>query len=101
MNQKHSFWVYILTNKHNRVLYTGITNNIHTRLLSHRRKDNPVGFSTRYNCWKLVYMEEHRYIKNAISREKQIKAGNRARKVALIESINPDWRDLAEGWFDD
>jgi len=46
-------------------------------------------------------MEVHRYIENAIYREKQIKAGNRARKVALIENINPDWRDLAEGWFDD
>ena len=87
------YYVYILTNFSNTVLYTGVTNDLLKRTYEHREKLVP-GFTKRYNVWKLVYFEEGDDILSAIAREKQIKAGPRSRKVALVERMNPNWRDL-------
>ena len=87
-------FVYIITNKNNRVLYTGVTSELKERIYRHKVKYYSNSFSARYNCEKLVYFEEIDRIDEAIKREKQIKAGNRARKIKLIESVNPEWRDL-------
>ena len=88
-------YVYILTNDRHTVLYTGVTSNLTRRLEAHR--DGVVaGFTRRYNVHKLVYVEQHGDIASAIAREKQLKAGSRRRKIALIEATNPQWRNLAE-----
>ena len=86
-------WVYILTNYDNRVLYTGVTNNITRRTFEHRSKIND-SFAEKYNAYKLVYIEETDSTESALAREKQIKGWSRKKKIALIESINPQWRDL-------
>ena len=85
--------VYILTNDRHTVLYTGVTSDLVRRIDGHRSGAVP-GFTRRYNVHKLVYVEGHADIVSAIAREKQIKAGSRAAKVALIEGQNPQWRDL-------
>ncbi|MHB1050879.1 MAG: GIY-YIG nuclease family protein [Bacteroidota bacterium] len=85
--------VYILTNVQNTVLYTGVTHNLIARIVQHKEKKIP-GFTQRYNVTKLVYYEYHSDIRDAIAREKQIKAGSRNKKIALINSINPQWNDL-------
>ena len=90
--------VYILTNARRTVLYTGVTSNLPARLTEHRVKADPKAFTARYNADILVYYETTPSILSAIAREKQIKAGSRAKKVALIEAMNPDWKDLSEGW---
>ena len=90
--------VYILTNKNNTVLYTGVTSNLVQRLYQHRTASNR-DFAFRYKAFKLVYFECEGDILSTIGREKQIKAGSRAKKVALINSINPEWRDLSEDFF--
>ena len=86
-------WVYILTNHTNNVLYTGVTNDINRRTFEHRSK-TVSGFAEKYNTYKLVYAEETNSAEEAIAREKQIKGWTRAKKIALIETINPDWFDL-------
>ena len=85
--------VYIITNKPRGVLYTGVTSNLPGRIWQHKQKVVS-GFSSRYNLTKLVYFECGDDMYGVISREKQIKAGSRARKIRLIENINPAWRDL-------
>jgi putative endonuclease len=87
------YFVYILTNDRHTVLYTGITNDLLRRVGQHRAKQVQ-GFTARYNVDRLVYFEEFSDANAAIAREKQIKAGSRKRKVALIDRMNPDWRDL-------
>ncbi|MCH5351155.1 MAG: GIY-YIG nuclease family protein [Clostridiales bacterium] len=87
------YYVYILTNYTNTVLYTGVTNSIQRRTLEHRQRIN-IGFAERYNAYKLVYVESCTRHIDAINREKQIKKWRREKKVALIESINPEWNDL-------
>jgi len=87
-------YVYIMTNKNNTVLYTGVTSNLERRCFEHREK-LVEGFTRRYNVVKLVYYEVAGDIKAAIEREKQIKAGSRAKKIQLINSMNPDWEDLS------
>jgi len=86
--------VYILTNKHNTVLYTGVTSNLENRLFEHNSVTRPKSFTSRYNVNKLVYYERKDCISEAIVREKQIKSGSRHSKIKLIESMNPLWRDL-------
>jgi putative endonuclease len=88
------FFVYILTNKSNTVLYTGVTNNLARRLEEHLHA-LPSSFTGRYKVTKLIYFEETSDINAAIAREKQIKAGSRQKKVDLINSTNPGWKDLA------
>lgn len=85
--------VYILTNRHNRVLYTGVTNNLKRRVFEHR-EGLTEGFTKRYRVRKLVYFEVADNAYSAISREKQIKGGSRQDKLDLINRTNPDWRDL-------
>jgi len=89
-------YVYILTNKNNSVLYTGVTNDLIRRLDEHKGKINPKSFTTRYKINKLVYYETHFFIGDAIGREKQIKAGSRKKKEDLINSLNPNWDDLTD-----
>ena len=87
-----------MTNARNTVLYTGVTSDLRVRVAEHRLNLYPSAFSRRYNVCKLVFYETTPSIAAAITREKQIKAGSRVKKVALIEGMNPEWRDLAEGW---
>ncbi|MFL1896282.1 GIY-YIG nuclease family protein [Aquimarina sp. 2-A2] len=89
-------FVYILTNKNNTTLYVGVTANLIKRIQQHQQKLNPKSFSAKYNLNKLVYYEAFQMIGDAITREKQLKAGNRAKKIALIETDNPNWCDLLE-----
>ncbi|MBQ8375412.1 MAG: GIY-YIG nuclease family protein [Clostridia bacterium] len=90
------YYVYILTNKSNSVLYTGVTNDLLRRLEEHRAKLSAESFTAKYNINKLVYYETTESVDGAILREKQIKAGSRAKKRALIESENPEWEDLSK-----
>ncbi|MGD0128351.1 MAG: GIY-YIG nuclease family protein [Terriglobia bacterium] len=92
----NTYSVYIMASK-SRTLYTGVTNNLERRVLEHRRKLVP-GFTARYNIDRLVFFEVCGDPRAAISREKQIKGWTRLRKVALIESLNRDWKDLSDGW---
>jgi len=85
--------VYIVANKRNGTLYVGVTSNLPRRAYEHR-EGLASGFSKKYGCKILVWYEAHDDMISAISREKQIKAGSRAKKLALIESLNPEWRDL-------
>ena len=87
------YYVYILTNKRNNVLYTGVTNDLQRRVYEHREKLLP-GFTKKYNVYKLVYYEGTGSIEAAIQREKQIKGGSRQKKIDLILGMNPQWRDL-------
>lgn len=88
-------YVYILSNKRNGTLYVGVTSNLVKRIFEHKEKVVN-GFSAKYNLDLLVYYEERWSIEEAIQREKKLKAGNRKKKLNLIESINPDWKDLSE-----
>ena len=85
--------VYIVANKRNGTLYAGVTSNLPKRAFEHR-EGAIKGFSARYSCKMLVWYELHETMADAITREKQIKAGSRARKLGLIEELNPDWNDL-------
>ena len=87
--------VYIVTNKRNGTLYTGVTSDLPKRALEHRQ-GLVKGFSSRYDCKMLVWYELHETMIGAIAREKQIKAGSRARKLSLIEEGNSAWKDLYE-----
>ncbi len=86
--------VYISTNKRHSVLYTGVTNNLLNRDDQHKKKINKNSFTAKYNVDKVVYYETFNNIYDAITREKQIKAGSRQKKIELINSINPKWKDL-------
>ena len=90
-----AYHVYILTNKNHTVLYTGVTNDLQKRTWEHKEKAHD-GFTKRYNVNKLVYCESFQDIRDAIAREKQIKAGSRQKKLDLINSMNKEWRDLYE-----
>ncbi len=91
MNEQYH--VYIMTNKHNTVLYTSVTNDLWRRVSEHKTKAL-AGFSSRYNVNKLVYYEVFEDINAAIAREKQIKAGSRQKKLDLVNGMNPEWKDL-------
>ena len=90
-----SYYVYIMTNKHNTVLYTGVTGNLARRVSEHKNavKDS---FTARYNVNKLVFAEYFDDVKYALEAEKQIKSWSRKKKIQLIESVNPGWKDLYE-----
>jgi putative endonuclease len=91
-----TFYVYILANKA-RVLYAGITNDLARRMYEHKH-ELISGFTKRYGIHRLVYFEEHDGAASAIARESQVKGWLRARKVALIESADPEWNDLSADW---
>ena len=92
-----AYWVYILASR-SRVLYTGVTNDLARRAREHKQGLIP-GFTQTYRVTRLVYFEQFADIRDAITREKQIKGWVRARKLELIEARNPTWTDLAERWF--
>lgn len=94
-----AYYVYIVASLSRR-LYTGVTNNLARRVYEHKKKRID-GFTKRYHIGRLVYYEPHRDIRQAIAREKQIKAWRRDKKVALIERQNPTWEDLSAGWSSD
>ena len=89
-----NYWVYILTNKPHGVLYVGVTGDLERRIAEHKT-GTAEGFAKRYNLRSLVYCEMTGDVQAAIAREKQIKGWVRAKKIALIENQNPQWRDLA------
>jgi len=93
------YWVYILASRRNGNLYVGVTSDLKIRIWQHKN-GRFAGFTSRYGVNKLVHFEDFRDISNAIAREKQLKAGSRAKKIAWIECANPEWRDLSDGWFD-
>ena len=94
MNQQ--YYIYIITNQYNTVLYTGVTNDLIRRVYEHKEK-LIAGFTKKYNVNKLVYYEIFTDINSAITREKQIKAGSRQKKIDLVNSINRQWCDLYDG----
>lgn len=94
------YYVYIMTNKHNTVLYTGVTNDLWRRVSEHKAKLHG-RFTSRYNIDKMVYYEVFNDINVAIAREKQIKAGSRQKKIDLIAKENPKWQDLFQEWVGD
>lgn len=87
------YCVYIMTNAHNTVLYTGVTNDLARRVYEHKNDLGSV-FTKKYNVHKLVYYEVGDSIHSAIAREKQIKGGSRQKKIDLVNSLNPKWKDL-------
>ena len=87
------YYVYIMTNTHNTVLYTGMTNDLQRRAYEHRTGQGS-GFTSRYNAKKLVWYQVCEDVNSAIAREKQIKGGSRKKKIDLVERMNPEWRDL-------
>jgi len=92
-----SYYVYLLTNWNDKVMYIGVTNNLERRLYEHKHK-LVKGFAAKYNVNKLVYFEETSDVNSAIEREKEIKKWRREKKNNLVMSINPEWKDLSEGW---
>ena len=87
-------FIYIITNKNNTTLYIGVTSNLPQRIQQHKEKTHKDSFSSRYSLDKLVYYEQFQMIGDAIGREKQLKAGSRAKKIGLITALNPEWDDL-------
>jgi putative endonuclease len=91
-----SYWVYVMSGR-TRTLYVGVTNDVERRTYEHKNKSVP-DFTSKYRLDRLVYFEVHAHIRDAIAREKQIKSWRRETKMALIESLNPKWRDLSLDW---
>ncbi len=98
-NVKMKFWyVYIMSNKPNGVLYIGIADNIEERVREHKLKVNPKSFTAKYNCDKLIYFEEFENDEDAMFREERFKKRKRYWKIKLIEEMNPSWMDLSMNW---
>jgi len=95
MQRDYKYFVYMLNSSSRRVLYTGITNALVRR---HRHSPRPSSFTTKYRALRLVYYEEYSSVNAAIAREKQIKGWTRAKKDALVRTMNPQWRDLISEW---
>ena len=92
-----AYYIYLMSNR-SRTLYAGVTGDIRKRVYEH--KTGAVeGFTSRYKLDRLVYWEKFQYVRNAIAREKQIKRWKRVKKVQLVVSMNPTWKDLAADWF--
>lgn len=92
------YYVYMLTNKKNGVLYIGVTNDLERRIKEHKSKLIK-GFTSKYKLTQLVYFEEYQNIKEAIKREKQLKKWNRDWKINLIKEVNEEWKDLSNDWL--
>ena len=89
-----NYYVYILANSTNVTVYIGVTNDLMRRVYEHRNHLDPDSFTSKYNVHKLVYFEETTDVRTALEREKQLKGWRRAKKNALIETMNPKWKDL-------
>ncbi len=96
MSREHRYYVYLLTNWNHRVMCVGVTNDLERRIYEHRNKFVK-GFTEKYNVHKLVYFEETVEVVEALTREKEIKKWRRSKKNELVDSFNPDWKDLGEG----
>ena len=94
LNKQLGGWVYIMCNPNHSTLYVGVTSNLPSRVHGHKNKIYPSSFTAKYNCNKLVYYKWFDTIVEAIAEEKRIKGGSRKKKEALINSINPEWKDL-------
>jgi putative endonuclease len=92
--------VYIVASGRNGTLYAGVTSALIGRVRQHKTKAFP-GFSARYGCTRLVWFERHAVMASAIAKEKWLKHQPRAQKLRLIEQVNPEWRDLSDGWFEE
>jgi putative endonuclease len=92
-----SYYVYLLTNWNNKVMYVGVTNDLGRRLYEHKNQ-LVAGFTEKYNVHKLVYFEETQDVNAAIAREKEIKKWRREKKNQLVNRLNPEWRDLSESF---
>jgi putative endonuclease len=97
MTNEHQYYVYLLTNWNNKVMYAGVTSDLKRRLFQHRNK-SVKGFTEKYNIHKLVYYEATSDVVSAIAREREIKKWRREKKNRLVETINPDWKDLSAVW---
>ncbi|OGP97421.1 MAG: excinuclease ABC subunit C [Deltaproteobacteria bacterium RBG_19FT_COMBO_46_9] len=97
MSGNEKYYVYLLTNWNNKVIYVGITNDLTRRIYEHKNKMIK-GFTEKYNVKKLVYFEETQDVNTAIEREKEIKKWRREKKNRLVNSMNPNWDDLSSGW---
>ena len=97
MSGNEKYYVYLLTNWNNKVIYVGITNELTRRIYKHKNKMIK-GFTEKYNVKKLVYFEETQDVNTAIEREKEIKKWRREKKNRLVNSMNPNWDDLSSGW---
>jgi putative endonuclease len=95
------FYIYILTNYWNNVIYTGFTDDLRRRTEEHKNKVYPKSFTAAYNVNKLVYYEEFALAADAVAREQQLKAGGRQRKIDLVNEFNPEWIDLYYELFGD
>ena len=93
MPRDYDFWIYIVTNRNDSVLYIGVTNSLSRRTWKHREGIG-ANFPSRYQCKKLIYYEHYRDIRDALARESQLKKWSRAKKIALISRFNPSWLDL-------
>ncbi len=91
----HNYYIYIISNWNNKVIYIGVTNNLERRIFEHKSKLIP-GFSSKYNLNKLVYYEQYSDIRDAVIREKELKKWRREKKNKIIESMNPEWVDLSK-----
>jgi len=98
MRCRYKYFVYMLNSSSRRALYTGVTNALVMRVNEHRTGDNSHRFTAQYRAFRLVYYEEFGDVRAAIAREKQIKGWTRAKKNALVTSMNPKWRDLISEW---
>lgn len=96
LNRERRYYVYIMASG-SLTFYAGVTDNLFRRVMEHKSGVTE-GFTKRYRVERLVYYEVFRYVINAIAREKQIKSWTRAKRIALIKTMNPTWQDLAEGW---
>ena len=94
---KRQYYVYIMASS-GRTLYVGVTNNLERRVMEHKQGQSG-GFTSKYSVTKLVYHESTSDVRAAIEREKELKGWRRGKKVALVESVNPEWKDLALRWY--
>ena len=96
LSMVHGGFIYVMTNQHNTVLYTGVTSDLYTRVIDHKEIIYPFSFTARYRTFKLIYYECFYNIEEAIAREKQFKRYNRFRKMGLIRKLNPMLKDLTD-----
>jgi len=95
-----TYFVYLLTNKLFTVLYAGVTSDLEQRVYEHKTKLHRDSFTAKYQCDRLVYYEEFSEVEEAIKREKQLKRYKSEWKTNLVNQMNPEWKDLSEGWYD-
>jgi len=93
-----SYFTYMMASR-SRTLYIGVTRDLRKRVSQHKWKEHE-GFTSRYNCDRLVWFERHQYVQLAIAREKELKGWSRSKKIALIELLNAAWVDLSREWYD-